>query len=62
MKTYSGSRYPMLPINLVVNSLPLACSLDIPKSDIFPSNLLVNKMLLLLTSLWMIKELHPVCR
>ena len=50
-KTYVGSRYPTVPITLVRGFVSLGATLDIPKSDIFPSNPLVSKMLLLLTSL-----------
>ena len=50
----------MVPTILVVGLASLDASLEIPKSDIFPSRLWDNRILLLFTSRWIM--LHPWCR
>jgi len=66
LSTHSGSRYPAVPLTFVVtwviSSFPYI-NLDRPKSATFAiSILLESRMLLLLTSRWIMHWLLPECR
>ena len=63
--TYSGSRYPDVPLEAVVtwDLLPsIGKSLDMPKSDIFASSLSFKRMFVVFKSLWIIGGFRRSCR
>ena len=69
INTYSGSRYPGVPDIAVEKLLPDkqfpfsgVKHLDNPKSATLACNFSSNKMLAVLTSLWIIGGLQPLCK
>ena len=66
-ETYSGSRYPGVPLTTVLMWVwfPFSSSnpiFDRPKSATLATRFFVRRMLLLLISRWIILGEHPVCR
>ena len=64
LDTYRGSRYPGVPAILVVTCVKLSVlnALDSPKSAIFAVKSLVQRILELFISLWIMGGVHPLCR
>lgn len=64
LETYSGSRYPLVPITVVDTSLlsSVGKTFERPKSAIFASKFSANKILAVFTSLWTIGGLQPWCK
>lgn len=62
--TYSGSRYPVVPLTSVVTCrvASLEINFESPKSATLASILPLSSMLLVFTSRWIILGLHPVCK